>query len=149
MRNRFNIKESEKNRIRDLHGIGIIKEQWTEIKLDEVQDEVVEGPKPDFLDLDKDGDKKEPMKKAAKEVKEQSREAVFVEGQEDLLGNLSLGAKSLLDFIKNEHKPYGEGFLDLTDIQTHLNETIDAYVEITKQARADMGYNNPDEIQSQ
>lgn len=26
--------------------------------------------KPDFLDLDKDGDKKEPMKKAAKEAKE-------------------------------------------------------------------------------
>lgn len=28
------------------------------------------GSKPDFLDLDKDGNKKEPMKKAAKEVKE-------------------------------------------------------------------------------
>ena len=28
------------------------------------------GSKPDFLDLDKDGDKKEPMKKAAKEKKE-------------------------------------------------------------------------------
>lgn len=27
------------------------------------------GKKPDFLDLDKDGDKKEPMKKAAKEAK--------------------------------------------------------------------------------
>jgi len=62
MRNRFKLNESEKTRIRDLHGIGIIKEQWTEIKLDEVQDEVVEGPKPDFLDLDKDGDKKEPTK---------------------------------------------------------------------------------------
>lgn len=31
-----------------------------------------EGAKPDFLDLDKDGDKKESMKKAAKEVKEQN-----------------------------------------------------------------------------
>lgn len=31
---------------------------------------VKKGSKPDFLDLDKDGDKKEPMKKAAKEVKE-------------------------------------------------------------------------------
>ena len=29
------------------------------------------GGKPDFLDLDKDGDKKEPMKKAAKEKKEE------------------------------------------------------------------------------
>ena len=35
-------------------------------------DEVVEGKKakPDFLDLDKDGDKKESMKKAAKDAKE-------------------------------------------------------------------------------
>ena len=30
------------------------------------------GVKPDFLDLDKDGDKKEPMKKAAKEKKEET-----------------------------------------------------------------------------
>ena len=31
--------------------------------------ETKEGSKPDFLDLDKDGDKKEPMKKASKEKK--------------------------------------------------------------------------------
>ena len=30
--------------------------------------------KPDFLDLDKDGDKKEPMKKAAKDAKEDEKE---------------------------------------------------------------------------
>ena len=29
------------------------------------------GGKPDFLDLDKDGDKKEPMKKASKEMKKE------------------------------------------------------------------------------
>jgi hypothetical protein len=33
--------------------------------------EVVEGAKPDFLDLDKDGDKKESMKKAAKDAKKE------------------------------------------------------------------------------
>ena len=33
------------------------------------EEELDEGKKPDFLDLDKDGDKKEPMKKAAKEKK--------------------------------------------------------------------------------
>ena len=33
------------------------------------------GSKPDFLDLDKDGDKKEPMKKAAKEKKEGEKHA--------------------------------------------------------------------------
>jgi hypothetical protein len=31
------------------------------------------GKKPDFLDLDKDGDKKEPMKKAAKDAKEDDK----------------------------------------------------------------------------
>ena len=30
---------------------------------------VTEAAKPDFLDMDKDGDKKEPMKKAAKDAK--------------------------------------------------------------------------------
>ena len=34
-----------------------------------LQEELEEG-KPDYLDLDKDGDKKEPMKKAAKDAKE-------------------------------------------------------------------------------
>ena len=34
--------------------------------------EVDEGEKPDFLDLDKDGNKKESMKKAAKDMKEDS-----------------------------------------------------------------------------
>jgi len=33
----------------------------------------VKKPKPDFLDLDKDGDKKEPMKKAAKEAKKKPK----------------------------------------------------------------------------
>lgn len=39
---------------------------------EEVEDEVAEGKKPDFLDLDKDGNKKESMKKAAKDMKEDS-----------------------------------------------------------------------------
>ena len=45
---------------------------------EEVEDEVVEAAKPDFLDLDKDGNKKESMKKAAKDMKEDSghREAM-------------------------------------------------------------------------
>ena len=34
------------------------------------EEELEEGAKPDFLDLDKDGDKEEPMKKAAEDAKE-------------------------------------------------------------------------------
>ena len=39
----------------------------------EIMDE--KKAKPDFLDLDKDGDKEEPMKKAAKDKKEKVKEA--------------------------------------------------------------------------
>ena len=39
-------------------------------KKKKMEEELEEGSKPDFLDLDKDGDKKEPMKKAAKDKKE-------------------------------------------------------------------------------
>ena len=38
------------------------------------------GSKPDFLDLDKDGDKKEPMKKAAKEKKMKEENALLDSG---------------------------------------------------------------------
>jgi len=61
-----------------------IQEQWQVIELGEQNGqlpdepvptktkEVEEGEKPDFLDLDKDGNKKESMKKAAKDMKEDS-----------------------------------------------------------------------------
>ena len=45
------------------------------------------GSKPDFLDLDKDGDKKEPMKKAAKE-KNMKEEAVIEHHQKDADGKV-------------------------------------------------------------
>ena len=42
------------------------------------------GSKPDFLDIDKDGDKKEPMKKAAKEVDEASYSAKAARAGKDI-----------------------------------------------------------------
>ena len=36
-------------------------------KTEDKEEETIEEAKPDFLDMDKDGDKKEPMKKAAKD----------------------------------------------------------------------------------
>jgi hypothetical protein len=48
-------------------------------KLRAKKSETKEGAKPDFLDLDNDGDKKEPMKSAAKEVKEKWSGDVDVE----------------------------------------------------------------------
>jgi hypothetical protein len=46
-------------------------EQWKELIAKGYKEDTgyYEGTKPDFLDLDKDGDKKEPMKKAAKDKK--------------------------------------------------------------------------------
>lgn len=43
------------------------------------RDDIEEGDKPDFLDLDKDGDKKEPMKDAAKDADDDDD---FEEGKE-------------------------------------------------------------------
>lgn len=61
----------------------------------------VDEAKPDFLDVDKDGDKKEPMKKAAKEKdedKEKVEEAIAIQadGQE---------AMALLDMLKLAGQP--------------------------------------------
>jgi len=51
--------------------------------------------KPDFLDLDKDGDTKEPMKKAAKD-KEKANESVVTEGAVEA-SELIMAAKSMVD----------------------------------------------------
>jgi len=41
MKNRFNISEEEKNRIKSLHSIKLINEQWTEVEMEgEPQEEV-------------------------------------------------------------------------------------------------------------
>lgn len=53
-----------------------------------------EGSKPDFLDLDKDGNKKEPMKKAAKQAKQKTNEDVAALFEAEL--------KSLVEEIETE-----------------------------------------------
>ncbi len=58
--------------------------EMVELDLDALKEELEEAAKPDFLDLDKDGDKEEPMKKAAEEA-EEMKEAVDVEDPEQAL----------------------------------------------------------------
>lgn len=69
-------------------------------KMDQL--EQVDEAKPDFLDIDKDGDKKEPMKKAAKEKddddKEKVDEAIAIQAD----GN---EAMALLDMLKLAGRP--------------------------------------------
>jgi hypothetical protein len=82
-------------------------------------EEVLEGKKPDFLDLDKDGNKKEPMKKAAadknkKKVKESMNHrisAARLEGKSHgLRGHAHSGKRyEDLDEIRAYHEGYKEG----------------------------------------
>jgi len=51
---------------------------------DEDDDEVKEAAKPDYLDLDKDGNKKEPMKQAAKDAKKKKTEEAALAKRESV-----------------------------------------------------------------
>jgi hypothetical protein len=53
----------------------IAKEELRKLVAETFKQVMAEKGKPDFLDLDKDGDKEEPMKKAAKDKKEKVKEA--------------------------------------------------------------------------
>ena len=64
------------------------------------------GSKPDFLDLDKDGDKKEPMKKAAKEKKEET-EYNYVNAYLDELKKTTMGS-----YIKKAAKDVADRSFD-------------------------------------
>lgn len=57
--------------------------------------------KPDFLDLDKDGDKKEPMKKAAQDAKKPVKEIVDYEGEmaKSELRNIIQNAEELFNML--------------------------------------------------
>lgn len=55
-----------------------------------------EGKKPDFLDLDGDGDKSEPMKKAAKEAKGMKKEDI------EFANEFEANLRSLVEDIENE-----------------------------------------------
>lgn len=52
--------------------------------------EAKKGKKPDFLDVDKDGDKEEPMKKAVADKKETVKESSELNRMRELAGRLNL-----------------------------------------------------------
>lgn len=84
-------------------------------------DEVLEGKKPDFLDLDKDGNKKEPMKKAAADKKKQKVKenmnhrisAARLEGKTHGLRGHAYHGKSYEDL--EEMRAYHEGYKEGLD----------------------------------
>jgi len=66
--------------------IGVYSDNSTQDGLGEGSDvELEEKAKPDFLDLDDDGNKKEPMKKAAKDAKNESKKKVLTLSEEEMI----------------------------------------------------------------
>jgi len=82
----------------------------------DIEDEMLEASKPDYIDLDGDGDKKEPMKKAAKDKKSkgiqamkdagnkkadaEAKESIVREGAEDN-AEIIMAAKDMVDRVTN------------------------------------------------
>lgn len=82
----------------------------------DIDDDMLEGAKPDYIDLDGDGDKKEPMKKAAKDKKSkgiqamkdagnkkadaEAKESIVREGAEDN-AEIIMAAKDMVDRVTN------------------------------------------------
>jgi hypothetical protein len=62
--------------------------------------------KPDFLDLDKDGNKTEPMKKAAKDAKKKTGESVIKEKDAHKMARMDNLSQALKDMYRNDPKRF-------------------------------------------
>ena len=90
--------------------------------------------KPDYLDLDKDGNKKEPMKKAAKDAKKKKNESMFDDIINDILNEqvdveqaeVVMAVRALADDVQDQIERLGR----------MVNEDVPA---IADQMRAEMG----------
>jgi hypothetical protein len=96
--------------------------------------------KPDFLDVDKDGDKKEPMKKALKDKKKKPvGEAIVKEGAEDQ-AELVMASKDMVDrltgWMEDTAEMQSESMLELADaIRDEMgSEQSEAFVGAVKPA---------------
>ena len=94
--------------------------------------------KPDFLDVDKDGDKKEPMKKALKDKKKKPvGEAIVKEGAEDH-AELVMASKDMVDrltgWMEDTAEMQSESMLELADaIRDEMgNEKSEAFTAAVK-----------------
>ena len=87
--------------------------QWIEMN---VEVEVKEAAKPDFLDLDGDGDKKEPMKKAAKDKKKDKDYGKFSGTQDEI--------KKQYKAHKKKHDKIGIGEADDDELNSQVAEDM-------------------------
>ena len=87
--------------------------QWIEMN---VEVEVKEAAKPDFLDLDGDGDKKEPMKKAVKDKKKDKDYGKFSGTQDEI--------KKQYKAHKKKHDKIGIGEADDDELNSQVAEDM-------------------------
>lgn len=100
-----------------------------------------EGSKPDFLDLDKDGNKKESMKKAAKDAKHSQKDE-SVESEEDVLSEeFELELRSLIEEIEEETGTQ----LSEEEIMELAEELFDVLSEESKEDEEDDDEEDEDE----
>jgi len=102
-----------------------------------------EAAKPDYIDLDGDGDKKEPMKKAAKDKKmkglNKKNESIVREGAEDH-AELVMAAKDMVDrltgWMEDTAEMQSESMLELADaIRDEMGQAeSDGFVNTVKPA---------------
>ena len=117
------------------------------------REDIAEAGKPDFLDLDKDGDKKEPMKKAAKDAGKgkgskpkkgvvppqfkKNNESIVREGAEEA-AELVMAAKDMVDrvtgWMEDTAEMQTESMLELADsIRDEMgSEQSEAFVNAVK-----------------
>ena len=99
------------------------------------RENIGEGAKPDFLDMDKDGNKKEPMKKAIKDKKKKE----VKEGAEEQ-AELVMAAKDMVNritgWMEDTAEMQTESMLELADsIRDEMgSEQSEAFVNIVKPA---------------
>jgi len=134
-------------------------EKCTDCKCSPCECETNESAKPDFLDVDKDGDKKEPMKKAAKDAGkgkgskpkkgkvppqfQKKNESVVREGAEDS-AELVMAAKDMVDrvtgWMEDTAEMQTESMLELADaIRDEMgSEQSESFVNAVKPALESM-----------
>jgi hypothetical protein len=105
------------------------------------REDVAEAAKPDFADIDGDGDKEEPMKKAAKDKKEkeETKESIVKEGAEDQ-AELVMASKDMVNkvtgWMEDTAEMQTESMLELADaIRDEMGQAqSDSFVNTVKPA---------------
>jgi|TARA_R110000824_G_scaffold96500_1_gene231046 hypothetical protein len=140
MKNRFNINEEEKNRIRGLHNTNKqLKEQWSVVEMEEVD----VNEREQYMNEDELSSEE----LTARRKDRQTRRIAMANKNKGILDKIAFGAKQLGGFVTSETSKSSYGSGDVTEIQTYINEAIDAYVEVSQVQRDEMGYNNTDGIE--